>query len=121
MKKIISIILSLSCALVVFAQSYSRQICGNCSGQGGWYSPYGIVYCPACGGNGYILVPNNSVSFRGVHHVTLYDEDGERLGKALYYTESQKVSHGGYSYDVVSSDNRNFRYKLKGKKVYFKY
>ena len=67
--------MSLSCALVVFAQSYSRQICGNCSGQGGWYSPYGIVYCPACGGNGYILVPNNSVSFRSVHHVTLYDEE----------------------------------------------
>ncbi|MBQ3186238.1 MAG: hypothetical protein IJB62_01605 [Alistipes sp.] len=130
MKRIALIILFIATTTSIvyaFDQYYETKqvVCQNCAGNGAIMTVYGAMYCPQCGGSGvqYIQVPVQSYNptFEGCHRISLYNEDGKKLGTGLYYTGTDKVRYNGSSYQVISSDNRHYNKKLKGYDAYFNY
>lgn len=53
-----------------------------------------------------------AIPFKGAHNKKLYDSDGNKLGSGIYYSTSNSFSYKGYTYDVVSSNNRHYTYQL---------
>lgn len=93
------------------AQQYInvKHACPQCLGYGVVASYYGPVYCPSCGGCGYVIatIPNpdynpygNNVSFQGAsndgtymrtsYSVSIYTESGHSKGIYAIYLHNSK-------------------------------